>query len=308
MRPRPAIAVLALSFLTDQSTGSLKSYAFVEVPPILEGRSTPRRRAMPVFRDVESRCVIIAGASGDGLVPYPSSIRARTEFMHPFTQALLKAHRQATPLTDSEHVPQTIGEADAIQFEFSDALGGHGGWKMTPWSSAEAMLAAPIPQAWMGQSGAVIRPEPGSRLEVEFALLRGEGDWQVCLAFEFLRSRLAGQDWSSLARRADLLSAGGVVQGAAHPIGALAAEDGQLRLIHADNPAESVTTTFDPTSLLAAANWLESHAAELGRPLQPGMVVITGARIGPLPLADGTYSASWQGLDDVTMTISGYSG
>ncbi len=228
--------------------------------------------------------------------------------MHPFSQALLEAHRQATPLTDSEHVPQTADDADAVQFEFSDALGGHGGWKMMPWSSADAMLAAPIPRAWMSQSGAVIKPEPGSRLEVEFALLRGEGDWQVCLAFEFLRSRLAGQDWSPAARRADLLSAGGAVAGAARPIGALAAGEGQLRLAHAGAQATTVTTIFDPTSLLAAANWLESHAARLGRPLQPGMVVITGARIGPLPLADGTYSASWQGLDDVTMTISGYGG
>lgn len=228
--------------------------------------------------------------------------------MHPFTQELVDAQRTATFLTKGDQAPQSIAEADKIQSEFIDALGGHGGWKMTQWSSSETMLAAPIPQAWINQSAAKIQPLPGSRLEVEFALLRGERGWQVCLAFEFLRSRLEGQDWSPLARRADLLSAGGVVFGAARSLDALQAGEGQLTLPHSGNPDVTVSTLFDPATLLAAAGWLETHAAGLGRPMLPGMVVITGARIGPLPLSNGTYRASWDGLDDVTMTVEGHEG
>lgn len=227
--------------------------------------------------------------------------------MHPFTQALLDADRLETPLTASGHLPQTIAEADAVQFEFCNALGGHGGWKMTPWSSAETMLAAPIPRAWMHRSPTTIGPAPGSRLEVEFALVRDTKGWQVCLAFEFLRSRLAGEGWSPLARRADLLSAGGVVSGASRPLGTLASGDGTLTLTHSNTPAITVTTLFDPAALLAAAAWLEGHAAKLGRPILPGMVVITSARIGPLPLLDGTYVASWNGLDEIALTVGGRS-
>lgn len=224
--------------------------------------------------------------------------------MHPFTQALIDADAQAKPLSASDQQPQTIAEAEAIQFEFSDALGGHGGWKMTPWSSPEAMLAAPIPQQWIYNSPVTVQPVVGSRLEVEFALLREESGWQVCLAFEFLRSRLGtSQTWTSLEGRADLLSAGGLVFGLRQPLHTLRAGDGQLTLTHSNSPEVTVTTTFDPKALLAAADWLEGHAARRDRPLLPGMVVITSARIGPLPIVIGTYVASWAGLDDVELTV-----
>lgn len=224
--------------------------------------------------------------------------------MHPFTQALGKADAQAKPLSASDQQPQTIAEAEAIQFEFSDALGGHGGWKMTPWSSPEAMLAAPIPQQWIYQSPITVQPVAGSRLEVEFALLREESGWQVCLAFEFLRSRLStSQTWPALASRADLLSAGGLVYGLPQPLHTLRTGDGQLTLTHSNSPDVTVTTTFDPIALLASAAWLEGHAARLGRPLLPGMIVITSARIGPLPIVTGTYVASWAELEDVELTV-----
>lgn len=76
-----------------------------------------------------------------------------------------------------------------------------------------------------------------------------------------------------------------------------------LTLTHSSSPTIAVNTMFDPTALLAAADWLEAHAARLVRPILPGMIVITSARIGPLPLVDGTYVASWDGLDDVEMTV-----
>ena len=225
--------------------------------------------------------------------------------MHPFTRTLLEADRTASPVTVSEPGPQTIVEADTIQLELIEALGGHGGWKITPWSSPDAMLAAPIPSAWMWRSTETLEPAPGSRLEVEFALVRQENGWHVCLAFEFLRSRLAGTDWSPLARRADLLSAGGIVVGPARPLAGLPYGEAELTLAHSTTETVTVTTTFDPATLMLAAGWLEEHAARLGQPIVPGTVVITSARIGPLPLVEGTYRASWAGLDEVAVTISG---
>jgi hypothetical protein len=224
--------------------------------------------------------------------------------MHPFTRTVLEADRTASPATASESGPETIAEADTIQFEVIEALGGHGGWKVTPWSSPNSMLAAPIPKAWMWRSADTVKLTPGSRLEVEFALVHQENGWQVCLALEFLRSRLAGQDWSPLARRADLLSAGGIVVGPARPLAGLLSGEAALTLTHSTSETVIVTTTFDPETLMLAVDWLEEHAARLGQPIAPGTVVITSARIGPLPLVEGTYRASWTGLDDVAVTIS----
>ena len=224
--------------------------------------------------------------------------------MHPFTQALIEADAQAKPLSTTDQQPQTIAEAETIQFEFIDALGGHGGWKITPWSSPDAMVAAPIPQNWLYRSPVTLQPVAGSRLEVEFALLREEEGWQVCLAFEFLRSRLdQSQKWPALMGRADLLSGGGVVFGTARPLDSVLAGEEQLTLTHGSSAEVTVTTHFDPTTLLAAAEWLEGHAASRRGPLLPGMLVITGARIGPLPIFPGTYKASWAGLDDVELTV-----
>lgn len=223
--------------------------------------------------------------------------------MHPFTRVLLEAERTASTVTASQSGPETIAEADAIQFELIEALGGHGGWKITPWASPDVMLAAPIPKAWMWRSTETVKPVPGSRLEVEFALVRQESGWSVCLAFEFLRSRLGGLDWSSLARRADLLSAGGIVFGPARPLAGLTSGDTELTLTHSTSPTVSVETSFDTEKLMLAADWLENHAAQLGQPIAHGMVVITSARMGPLALVEGQYRASCAGFDDVTVTI-----
>lgn len=223
--------------------------------------------------------------------------------MHLFVRDLLRAEQTNIPLQTTEQLPRNPAEADKLQFEFTDALGGHGGWKMTPWSSPETMLASPVPKAWIHRSPADLRPAAGSRLEVEFALIWQEGAWQVCLAFEFLRSRLAGPDWPALARRADLLSAGGIVAGNARALSELPAGEGTLILRHNGANCAAVKTNFDPDALINAASWLTQHAAAQDRPLLSGTTIITSARIGPLPLEHGTYTASWQGLDDIELTV-----
>ena len=223
--------------------------------------------------------------------------------MHAFTQELLDADHQKKPLSSSKAQPQTSAEAEAIQLEFSDALGGHGGWKMTPWSSSETMLASPVPKAWIHRSPSALRPPHGARIEVEFMLLRDGTDWQVGLAFEFLRTRLTGVDWTPMSRRADLLAGGGIIWGKTRPLDSLPGGEGQLTLTHSESPPVVVTTKFDKAAIHAASDWLIGHAEARGRPILPGMVVLTSARIGPLVIAQGSYRASWPGLDDTALVI-----
>jgi 2-keto-4-pentenoate hydratase len=226
--------------------------------------------------------------------------------MHILTQHLLEALRsgQANAF-DTGLVPATLADAETVQAELVGALGGHGAWKVSPWSPTAIMGAAPIPQAWMHRSGDRVRVHAGTRLEVEFALVLGANNtWQLAPAFELVDTRLdPASQWPDLAKRGDLLSSAGLVLGAAQALPADGVSERAVSLTLGDGTTQEVRTILDLAALMGAANWLLADAERRNLPLTDGTTIITGARIGPIALPMGETRASIEGLGTVEMWV-----
>lgn len=228
--------------------------------------------------------------------------------MHHLARSLVEAWQTGVPLT-SFATPGTPADAEAIQDGFAGVLGGVGAWKVSPLAADADMVAAPIPAQWVYRSGDVVHLRPGLSVEVELALIvrrdlapgetLGTDAVDLALAFELISRRLdTAQTWPALASRADLLSTGGLVLGPhqAFP----AAGDCPITLRLGDGTETSVVTQVDPARLLGALHWLARHAARRGAPLKAGTAVLTGARIGPVPLTAGPATAEAGGLSPVS--------
>ena len=233
----------------------------------------------------------------------------------PFVDALMAAHASAAPLpaTPGLALPQSREEANAVQDAVVGALGGAGAWKVSPWVDGEEPAAAPIPARWVHRSGAILPADPRYRLEVEFALVLTRdpagaidpADVEVALAFELLRPRLADpQEWPPLARHADLQSSGGLVLGPSRPLPAQDVADRALTLELSGQSPATVSTRLDPALLLKTLAWLAAHARFRNQALVPGLPILTGARIGPLPLPAGTAAATSDGFEPVRMQLA----
>jgi len=114
------------------------------------------------------------------------------------------------------------------------------------------------------------------------------------VAFELFRSSYADpgrQDLPSLL--ADCLSNAGVVLGSGRAPGG----DDRLEALHMaltrdGEPLASADTGASLDAIVEAVHWLAQYAARLGAGLKRGAVILTGARIGPLPVARaGRYRA-----------------
>lgn len=225
--------------------------------------------------------------------------------MHAFAAALLDAMAQRRLVPRHAPVPQSREEAEAVQTQLIGALGGAGGWKVSPWSGDEkAMLAAPIPQAWVHGPGDIVGAASEILLEVELALILAEDrSFLLAPAFELVRSRLEpGTDWGAIVKSADLLATAGLVLGAAVPL----PEDGscEIRLSTSDDEQAVVTTTLAREPLLRAADWVMAQADRMGLPLSVGTPILTGARLGPIPVGPGRSVAEISGLGAVALRLA----
>ncbi|KQX40056.1 hypothetical protein ASD04_05275 [Devosia sp. Root436] len=222
--------------------------------------------------------------------------------MHPFTAQLQQAlqHDRPVPRRDAA-VPSAQADTMAIQAELVGILGGTGAWKVSPWSEDKPMVAAPIPQAWIYQSGQGISLLPGLRLEVELALVSAaDGTFSIAPAFELVRSRLEpGADWPDLAKKADLMSTAGLVLGPAQPLPAGDNPDCPVRLTTGDGATQTSTTPLLRDPLLRAAAWAADYADRLGLPFAAGTVIMTGARVGPMDILLGETVAELGSLGTV---------
>ena len=224
--------------------------------------------------------------------------------MHAFAAALLDALAQRRPVPrDAAAIPQGRAEVETIQAELIGALGGAGAWKVSPWSEDEAaMLAAPIPQAWVHRSGDTIVDAGALLLEVEFALVLAEDrSFRIAPAFELVRSRLEpGADWPIAAKSADLLATAGLVLGASVPLPPAGVCDIQLLT---DAGPQSATTALSPELLLRAGSWAMAYAERMGLPMPAGTAILTGARLGPLPVGPGRITAALAGVGTVAFRL-----
>ncbi|HEY8574930.1 MAG TPA: hypothetical protein VIL88_01180 [Devosia sp.] len=224
--------------------------------------------------------------------------------MQYFAQSVLEAIELNTPIQrDRVEPPVLQADVERVQLDVVERLGGVGAWKVSPWTTTGSMWAGPIPSKWIRRSGEAIEPGRYS-IEVEFALVRTEaGDYVLAPAFELLQSRLdSTQDWPASAKEADLFSTAGLVIGTSHP---LPSEPLSSRVMVLTNgkTLQSINTELSVPKLLQAASWTEEQAVRLGIPVEAGTIILTGARIGPLPQTTSYLRAEISGFGFVEIGV-----
>lgn len=209
-------------------------------------------------------------------------------------ELLLKARGQGSPVAVTAPEPADRTAARQVQEAVMAGLCDPGGvWKMALLGGV-TREAAILPRALLHETGT--RPIlPGhAAIEVETALIldRDPGPRptldaiaEIRLAFEFVASRLRG-NCAPLWKMADSFSSAGILMG--EPIGGW--RDGLpdrlgIALTIDGLPAAATETPAPISDALDFLGWLSRHAAAQGRRLKQGDVIITGARIGPVPLA-----------------------
>lgn len=219
-------------------------------------------------------------------------------------RALIAACQAGTQL---DHLPQavaTLDEAYRVQTAFVAAAGGIGGWKVSPLRPGAPPRCSPIPAPFIRSPAASVAGPRGSDwlVEIEIAVRLKAGLSPaggavtraavaaaidtVHPAIEIVESRLvAGLDAPDLDRVADLQCCGGVILGPGRTD--WQALDFSAEIAELTSGRETVRSeVVQPATgeTLDALVWLAGHAAERGSPLRAGQVIITGARLGPLPL------------------------
>jgi 2-keto-4-pentenoate hydratase len=220
--------------------------------------------------------------------------------MHAFTIQLLDAIAHGTTVARATaSLPQTSAESQSVQAELIGALGGVGGWKVSPWSPGATLSAAPMPASWVHRSGDALDLS-GLRFEVEFALVStADGSFMIAPALELMRSRLeAGADWPDHAKTADLLVTAGLVLGTPQPLPSQGELICEIELV-AGTERKSATTSLSIEALVEAAKWTADYAQRIGLVFPAGTPVITGARMGPLEFAADHIRAEITGFGAV---------
>jgi 2-keto-4-pentenoate hydratase len=94
----------------------------------------------------------------------------------------------------------------------------------------------------------------------------------------------------------------GIVTGAARKIGGDVELNGLSARLFVDGALRDEGKTDDPMGALA---WIANLAAERGRPLTRGMVVITGSVVATLPIQVGeTFRFEIDGIGETEMTLA----
>lgn len=206
--------------------------------------------------------------------------------------------------------PPNTTAAYAVQSEVMRQLGGPASWKMALLAGRDRHAAA-MPASTVVASGATLAVLPhDAAIEVETAFILGTGlaagstpgaalaaVAEVRLAFEIVASRYRDRAAvPPLEAMADCFSSAAIVLGDPipdwqsrldEPLAIALSLDGQSVIASEQSPTLSETADF-----LA---WLASHAADQDMPLSAGMVIITGARIGPIPLGAAREAVATSG-------------
>jgi 2-keto-4-pentenoate hydratase len=141
------------------------------------------------------------------------------------------------------------------------------------------------------------KSDPYSREEVRAAVSA------VMPAFELIEDRKAVyKECKAYSLIADNAWNAGIVLGAPVSVGAGQSLDGIKGKLAINGKVAREGPTDDPMGALA---WLANLAADRGRPLQAGMVVITGSVIPTLPIAPGeTFVFEFDGFGKVELSAA----
>lgn len=220
---------------------------------------------------------------------------------------LLAARREGRTLTTLPEAlrPRSIAQAYAVQDAVLRGQGPVGGWKAGPPKPDGQVFAAPVPQALVFHAPDAL-PDLGAALEaeVELGLVLGRdlgpeaatdpaalraAIASVHVAVELLASRFADRRALDYALPlADAQSNAAILLGPAlGGVGLLDAGRIDTALRIDGRPAGQDRGAPSGEAILASLAWLAGHAAARGLPLRAGQVVVTGARVGPVPLPAG---------------------
>ena len=217
-------------------------------------------------------------------------------------------------------VPPDAATAYRVQTETVAALGPVGAWKVQPYPDAGEPFAAPIPGSTVFADRAMLAAArfPAPAIEAEIALTLGRdlparsAAYDVAdvaaaigslhLAIEVLSSRFAEPSGlPPLVAIADLQSNAAVIVGPARAAGPLPELGGQPMSMAVDGAEIGRVQGGSPTgTVLRSLAWLANHAASRGLALKRGDVIITGARIGALPLRGETVIVEADGFEPVS--------
>jgi 2-keto-4-pentenoate hydratase len=239
--------------------------------------------------------------------------------------ALLRAARSGSRLPElpADAMPADAGDAYRIQL-LVIGDGRIGGWKMGARPSAAGRLCCALSADWLLEDGALLPAgafhKPEIEVEIAFRLRTdlppraqpySPADMLAALGaahvvFEVVDSRFVDRKAvTKLSLLADAYSCGAVC------VGASTEEWRQL-----DCAALAVSLEADGTEIatapaalsqadmLEALTWLANHASEKGTGLVAGQVLLTGARIGPLPVGEAQrLHARIEGIGAVRLRI-----
>lgn len=234
-------------------------------------------------------------------------------------RVLLDVRRGGARPHGSPVTPPAVADAYAVQAEVMRQLGGRPCWKVAMLGGRVRQTAA-MPVAEIAANGASLPPmAPDAAIEVETALILGadlpagstpaaalDTVAEVRLAFEMVSSRYADRaSVPPLAAMADNFSSAGIVMGdvvpdwrdaLSRPMGLTLCLDGQQIAATEQTPTLSDTADF--------LVWLADHAASRDMSLAAGDVIITGARIGPIPLNGARQALAYIGTVQVQVGLS----
>lgn len=214
--------------------------------------------------------------------------------------------------------PQDEAEAYAVQ---SAVLNGEpvAGWKVAP-ARDGVIRAAPLAASrLLPDQAALPAGMVAPLLEVELALrierdvpagaapeqiLASIGD--VCMAFEILDSRFTDRKAvpplqglaDAQSNRAFSAAETGV------PWGKVELADVPMAVFCDDTLLQDIPGGATSAQVAEAVVWLAGHAASRGLPLQAGHIIITGSRLGPMPLPKGCQiRATGGGVGEASLHI-----
>lgn len=242
------------------------------------------------------------------------------------SQLLIDARQSQTHIRrlPDNLVPINVEEAYAVQDAIVDREGSYG-WKVGFPKDGQERRCAPLAGSSLYSAPCQISSAKlgADSLEVEIALVLSLGlpprterytasDVKSAigaahLAFEFVASRFEDRKAiSPLTAIADCQSNGATVLAEAIPDWkSIDYSNLGIRLLADSQQIAACPGGASLADMLEQVAWLANHAIDRKRPLKRGAVIITGARIGPLPLPrEGILEARADGFPTLALTLN----
>jgi 2-keto-4-pentenoate hydratase len=185
--------------------------------------------------------------------------------------------------------PRSIEEAYAIQRAWPRATPIYG-WKVGPGATPDGLCAAPLLGDAPLTSPAEVPFSEGLSIEVEVTVTLGADNAisSLHMSYELFQSRYADRKQVGFPSvLADHLNNAGIVVGPATTV-EIPLESLEVALFEDGKEIARTATGMSLAETKTNIAWLARHAEKNGTPLAAGMVILTGARLGPIAVKPGS--------------------